>query len=114
MLNQFAVEFLTLPVQCLPSHPIPERTVNRAIGVPSRREGPPSKWDTNGISGNVFATRAASSSVLYPQELNQWSSSIALHSSTVEKSEKQKKDQDLRCHSGPSAKMQSSSLEKTL
>ena len=36
----------------------------------------------------------------------QWSSSIEepLHSSTVEKSERQKQDQDLRCQSGPSAK----------
>ena len=48
----------------------------------------------------------ASSSAPYPQELNQWSSSIEepLHSSTVEKSERQKQDQDLRCQSGPSAK----------
>ena len=44
--------------------------------------------------------------LLYPQELHQWSSSIEepLHSSTVEKSERQKRDQDLRCQSGPSAK----------
>ena len=30
-----------------PPHPIPE-------GVPSRREGPPSIWDTHGISGNFI------------------------------------------------------------
>ena len=48
----------------------------------------------------------ASSSALYPQEMNQWSSSIEepLHSSTVEKSERQTQDPDLRCQSGPSAK----------
>ena len=48
----------------------------------------------------------ASSSSPYPQELNQWSSSIEepLHTSTVEKSERQKQDQNLRCQSGPSAK----------
>ena len=42
----------------------------------------------------------------YPQELNHWNSSIEepLHSSTVEQSERQKQDQDLRCQSGPSAK----------
>ena len=53
----------------------------------------------------VFANPDASSSATYPQELNHWSSSIEepLHSSTVEKSERQK-DQDLRCQSGPSAK----------
>ena len=89
-----------------PPHPIPEGMLSRSFGVPSRREGPPSIWDTHGISGNVFANPDASSSAPYPQELNQWSSSIEepLHSSTVEKSERQKQDQDLRCQSGPSAK----------
>ena len=48
----------------------------------------------------------AASSSPYPQELHQWNSSREepLHSSTVEKSERQKQDQDLRCQSGPSAK----------
>ena len=89
-----------------PPHPIPEGMLSRSSGVPSRREGPPSIWDTHGISGNVFANPTASSSAPYPKELNQWISSIEepLHSSTVEKSERQKQDQDLRCQSGPSAK----------
>ena len=80
--------------------------LSRSFGVPSRREGPPSIWDTHGISGNVFANPDASSSAPSPQELNQWSSSREepLHSSTVEKSERQKQDQDQRCQSGPSAK----------
>ena len=80
--------------------------LRHSFGVPSRREGPPSIWDTHGISGNVFANSDASSSAPYPQELNQWSSSIEepLHSSTVERSERQKQDQDQRCQSGPSAK----------
>ena len=58
-----------------------------SLGVPSRREGPPSIWDTHGISGTVFANPDASSSAPYPQELIPWSSSTAepLHSSTVEK-----------------------------
>ena len=40
------------------------------------------------------------------KELNQWSSSSEepLHSSTVEKRERQEQNQDLRCQSGPSAK----------
>ena len=90
----------------VPPHPIPEGMLSRSTGMPSRREGPPSIWDTHGRSGNVFANPDASSSAPYPQELNQWSSSIEdpLHSSTVEKSERQKQDQDLRCQSGPSAK----------
>ena len=89
-----------------PPHPIPEGMLSRSCGVPSRREGPPSIWDTHGISGNVFVNPAASPSPLYPQELNQWSSSIEepLHSSTVEKSERRTQDQDQRCQSGPSAK----------
>ena len=67
-------------------HPVPERMLSRPIGMPSRREGPPSIWDTHGKSGNVFANPDASSSAPYHQELNQWSSSIEepLHSSTVE------------------------------
>ena len=95
MLNQFAVDIPTLPVdQCLLS---------------SRRDatnGPPSIWDTHGISGNVLADPHASSSAPYPQELHQWNSSVEepLHSSTVEKSERPEQNQDLRCQSGPSAK----------
>ena len=89
-----------------PPPSIPQGVPSRSFGVPSRRQGPPSIWETHGISGNVFANPYASSSAPYPQELNHWSSSIEepLHSSTVEKSERQKQDQDLRCQSGPSAK----------
>ena len=89
-----------------PPHPIPAGMLSRSFGVPSRREGPPSIWDTHGISGNVFVNPDASSSATYPQELHQWSSSIEepLHSSTVEKCERQKQVRDLRCQSGPSAK----------
>ena len=89
-----------------PPHPNPGGMLSRSFGVPSRREGPPSIWDTHGISGNVFADPHASSSAPYPQELNQWNSSIEepLHSSTVEKSKRPEQNQDLRCQSGPSAK----------
>ena len=58
-----------------PPHPIPEGMLSHSFGMPSRREGPPSIWDTHGTSGNVFANPDASSSAPYPQELNQWSSS---------------------------------------
>ena len=37
-----------------PPHPIPEGMLSRSLGVPRRREGPPSIWDTHGTSGNVF------------------------------------------------------------
>ena len=68
-------------------HPIPRGMLRRSAGMPSRREGPPSTWDTHGFSGNVFANPVASSSATYPQELNPWSSGREepIHSSTVEK-----------------------------
>ena len=37
-----------------PPHPIPEGMLRHSFITPSRREGPPSVWDTHGISGNVF------------------------------------------------------------
>ena len=88
-----------------PPCPVPGGMLSRSIGMPSRREGPPSIWDTHGLSGNVFANPVASSSAPYPQELNPWSSRTEkpLHSSTVEKSERQTQDQDQRCQSGQSA-----------
>ena len=49
-----------------PFHPIPEGMLSRSIGMPSRREGPPSIWDAHGISGNVFVNPDASSSAPYP------------------------------------------------
>ena len=60
---------------------------------PSLREGPPSIWDTHGISGNVFANPHASSSAPYPQELNPWATTIEepLHMSTAEKVKDQNK-----------------------
>ena len=59
-----------------PPYPIPEGMLSRSFGVPSRRDGPPSIWDTHGISGNVFcrstgifisslSSRIASSCVFY-------------------------------------------------
>ena len=59
-----------------PKHPIPEGMLRPSFVSPCRKERPPSIWDTHGISGNVFANPPASSSAPYPQELNQWNSSI--------------------------------------
>ena len=74
-----------------PLHPVPGGMLSRSIGMPSRKDGPPSIWDTHGISGNVFANPTASSSTPYPQEVNPWSSqkSEPIHSSTAEKNENQ-------------------------
>ena len=67
-----------------PPHPVLGGMPSRSTGMPSRKIGPPSIWDTHGISGNVFADPHASSTAPYPQELNQWNSSIEepLHMST--------------------------------
>ena len=87
-----------------PPHPVSGGTLSRSLGMPSRKEGPPSIWDTHGFSGNVFADPPASSSAPSPQELHQWNSSEEpLHSSTVEKSGRPKQDSDQSCQSGPSA-----------
>ena len=92
-----------------PKHPIPEGMLRPSFVSPRRKEGPPSIWDTHGISGNVFADPHASSSAPYPQEFNStWRKTFEepIHMSTAEKSERPERDQDLRC--------QSSSLEETL
>ena len=72
-----------------PSLPFLEGMLCCAFGMPSRSEGPPSIWDTHGISGNVFADPHASSAP-YPQELNPWVTTIEepLHMSTAENQNK--------------------------
>ena len=68
------------------THPDPGGMLSCSLGMPSRKDGPPSIWDTHGISGNVFANPAASSSAPSPQELNPWSSHVSesIHSSPAE------------------------------
>ena len=34
-----------------PPHPVPGGMLSRSVGMPSRKDGPPSIWDTHGISG---------------------------------------------------------------
>ena len=90
-----------------PPHPIPEGMLSRSIGMPSRKDGPPSIWDTHSIYRETFfADPVASSTAPYPQELNPWSSEMSgpIHSSTAENNENQTPVQDQRCQSGPSAK----------
>ena len=89
-----------------PPHSVPGGMLSRSFGMPSRKDGPPSIWDTHGMSGNVFASPVASSTAPYPQELNPWSSHMSepIHSSTVEKNENQTPVQDQRCPSRPSAR----------
>ena len=87
-----------------PPHPDPGGMLSRSMGMPSRKNGPPSIWDTHGISGNVFANPDASSSAPYPQELNPWSSQKSEHTSPHVIGESRTPVQDQRCQSGPSAR----------
>ena len=106
MLNQYAVEIPTLPVnQCLnPPHPVPGGMLSRSLGMPSRSDRPPSIWDTHGLSGNFFSNPTASSSAPYPQESNPWVSNVSERTSPHVMSESQTPVQDQRCRSGPSAR----------
>ena len=85
-----------------PPHPDPGEMLSRSLGMPSRNHGPPSIWDTHGISGNVFANPTASSSAPHPQESNPWISNVSEHTSPHVMSERQTPAQDQRCQSGPS------------
>ena len=106
MLNQYALDNPTLPVNLRFSHFVRDLggMLSRSLGVPSRNDGPPSIWDTHGFSGNVFANPTASSSAPYPQESNPWVSSVSEHTSPHVMSESQTPAQDQRCQSGPSAR----------
>ena len=98
---------VTSPPGLFPRHPPFEGLLKPAFISQRQTEEPPNTWDTSGISGNVFAHPLTSSSAPYPQELNStWRKTIEepIHMSTVEKSERPERDQDLRCQSGPSAK----------
>ena len=43
-----------------PLHPDPGGMLSRSLGMPSRKNGPPSTWDTHGISGNVLCSSQVS------------------------------------------------------
>ena len=85
-------------------HPDPGGMLSRSPGMPSRYNGPPSIWDTHGISGNVFADPVTSSTAPYPQESNPWGSNVSQHTSRHLMSESQTPVQDQRCQSRPSAR----------
>ena len=89
-----------------PPHPIPEGMLRHSFVTPSRKDGPPSIWDTPGISGNVFCTSTSFLFSSLSSRIESMGTTVEepLHMSTAEKSERQKQDQDLRCQSGPSAR----------
>ena len=59
----------------------PGGMLSRSLGMLSRKNGPPSIWDTHGKSGNVFVNPTASSSAPFPQESNLWGSNVSEHMS---------------------------------
>ena len=83
-----------------PPGPDPGGMLSRSLGMPSRKNGPPSIWDTHGISGNVFVNPDASSSAPYPQESNPWISNVSEHTSTHVMCESHTPAQDQRCQPG--------------
>ena len=64
MLNQYAVDNPTFPVNLRFSHlfEILAECQSRSMGMPSRNDRPPDIWDTHAISANVFVNPSASSS----------------------------------------------------
>ena len=89
-----------------PKHPIPEGMLRPSFVSPRPKEGPPSIWDTHGISEKLFckSTCIFISSLSSRIESMEFVNRGAAHTSTVEKSERPEPNQDLRCKSGPSAK----------
>ena len=89
-----------------PAHPIPEGMLRHSFVSPRRKEGPPSIWDTHGISGNVFCKSTCIFISSLSSRIESMGTTIEepLHSSTAEKSERPEQNRDLRCQSGPSAK----------
>ena len=90
-----------------PPHPIPEGMLRHSFVTPCCREGPPSILGHVWYIGKRFLQiQMRIHQHVVHKKLHQWNSSLEepLHSSSVEKSERQEQDQDLRCQSGPSAK----------
>ena len=79
--------------------------LSRPGGMLSRKDKPPSTWNTHGLSGNVFVNPPASSSSPYPGGFNPWISTVTEDTSSHVTSERQSPDTTLdpRCQSGPSA-----------
>ena len=108
---------VTTQLVSFPSHPIPEGMVSRSLGMLSRREGPSSIWDTDGISGFFFfckSSRVFFSIFSAGIESMELSIEKLFHSSTVEKSERRTQGQGQRYQSGPSAKKSVVLVRETL
>ena len=100
MLSQYAVDYPTFPVNGRYFHFIV------ILGDLSLNDKPPDNWNTQGISGNVFANPDASSSSPSPGGFNPWIFDVTEDTSPHVTSERQIPDTTLnpRCQSGPSAR----------
>ena len=100
-----------------PPHPIPEGMLRHSFVSPSRKEGPPSIWDTRKNRKTFLQIHLHLHQLLILKNcINgiRQSKSRSIHS-TVEKSERPEQNQDLRCPSQDrQPKIQSSSVEETL
>ena len=103
MLNQFARYQST---SVFPTISDTRRIVEAFLRIAAPQRRAAKHLDTWYIRETFLANPDASSSAPYPQELNQWCTTIEepLHMSTAEKSERPEPNRDLRCQSGPSAK----------
>ena len=108
MLSQYAVDYPHVPSQ--PALFPPYRDPG---GLLSRNDKPPDIWNTQGISGNVFANPAASSSSPHPGGFNPWISNGTQDTSPHVTSERQIPETalDPRFQSGPSARNSSDPKE---
>ena len=90
-----------------PPHPVPGGMLSRSVGMPRRKEGPPSIWDTHGTPENFFLCKprcviiSTLSSRITSMEFINRRVAPFVH---IEKSERPEQNQDLRCQSGPSVK----------
>ena len=89
----------------LPPYRDPGGLLSRPGGMLSHNDNPPDIWNTQGISGNVFANPPASSSSPYPGGFNPWISNVTEDTSPRVTSERQNPDTTLhpRFQTGPSA-----------
>ena len=106
MLNQFAVDNPTLPVNQCFSHLIQILLGCYAVLWECRAAAIGSQvFGTHMVHRETFfANSTASSSAPYPQELTQWSSNVSEYTSPHVMSECQTPVQDQRCQSGPSTR----------
>ena len=88
----------------VPSQPALFPSYREPGGLLSRNNQPPDIWNSQGLSGNVFANPPASSSSLYPGGFNPWISNVTEYTSPHVTDERQIPDAVLnpRCQSGPS------------